>query len=85
MVSAIIVGNWKMNMTVAEARDLVAVAVPGLESVEGVDKVVCPPFVALEAVSGLLRGTSIGLGAQNMHYEDKGAFTGEVSASMSLP
>ena len=82
MVSAIIVGNWKMNMSVAEARDLVAAAVPGLESVEGVDKVVCPPFVALEAVSGLLRGTSIGLGAQNMYYEDKGAFTGEVSASM---
>ena len=82
MSPIIIAGNWKMNMTVAEARDLVAAMIPGLEAVAEVVSVVFPPFVALETIGGLLRSTDVGLGAQNLHYEDKGAFTGEVSASM---
>ncbi len=82
MTSTIVAGNWKMNMTPAEARGLVAAMIPGLERVGDVETVVCPPFVALEAVYGLLRGTRVALGAQDLHHEDAGAFTGEVSGPM---
>ena len=82
MTSTIIAGNWKMNMTPAEARGLVAAMIPGLEAVGDVETLVCPPFVALEAVYGLLRGTRVALGAQDLHHEDAGAFTGEVSGPM---
>ena len=82
MTSTIVAGNWKMNMTPAEARGLVAAMIPGLEPVGGVETVVCPPFVALEAVYGLLRGTGVAVGAQDLHHEDAGAFTGEVSGPM---
>ena len=82
MTRTIIAGNWKMNMTAAEARGLVAAMLPGLKEVEGVETVVCPPFVALEAVGGLLRSTGVALAAQNLHHEDAGAFTGEVSGPM---
>ena len=82
MTRTIIAGNWKMNMTAAEARGLVAAMLPGLKEVEGVETVVCPPFVALEAVGGLLRGTGVALAAQDLHHEDAGAFTGEVSGPM---
>ncbi len=77
-----VAGNWKMYKTVAEARHLVSELVPGLQSIGGVEKVICPPFTALLAVNALLEGTDIGLGAQNMHWEDAGAFTGEVSPAM---
>ncbi|HNT23454.1 MAG TPA: triose-phosphate isomerase [Anaerolineales bacterium] len=78
----LVAGNWKMFKTVAEARHLVAELVPGLQAVPGVEKVVCPPFTSLLAVSALLEGTDIGLGAQNMHWEPSGAFTGEVAPTM---
>lgn len=71
-----------MNKTVAEARELVSTMGVGLKGVKGVEKVVCPPFPALLAVANLLGGTDIGLGAQNMHWEEKGAFTGEVAPAM---
>lgn len=71
-----------MNKTVTEARDLVAVMVSDLKAVTGVEKVLCPPFPALLALSNMLGGTEIGLGAQNMYWEDKGAFTGEVAPGM---
>jgi triosephosphate isomerase len=71
-----------MYKTVAEARHLVSELVPGLQAISGVEKVLCPPFTALMAVSALLEGTDIGLGAQNMHWETAGAFTGEVSPPM---
>ncbi len=77
-----VAGNWKMNKTVAEGRHLVFEMAPLLQVIGGVDKVLCPPFTALLAVSALLEGTDIGLGAQNMHWEDPGAFTGEESPSM---
>jgi len=77
-----VAGNWKMHKTVAEARQLVSELVPGLQSIVSVDKVLCPPFTSLLAVAALLEGTDIGLGAQNMHWELSGAFTGEVSPSM---
>jgi triosephosphate isomerase len=78
----LIAGNWKMNKTVAEARDLVFKMAINLREIKGVEKVLCPPFPSLVAVSALLVGTDIGLGAQNMHWEVKGAFTGEVAANM---
>lgn len=71
-----------MNKTVAEARDLVAQMGPELKNVAGVEKVLCPPFMSLLAVANLVGGTDIGLGAQNMHWEEKGAFTGEVAPAM---
>lgn len=77
-----VAGNWKMYKTVAEARHLVSEMVPGLQAAGNVDNVLCPPFTALMAVKALLEGTDIGLGAQNMHWETAGAYTGEISAPM---
>jgi triosephosphate isomerase len=77
-----VAGNWKMNKTVAEARELVARMGVALKAIQGVEKVICPPYPSLVAVSALLQGTDIGLGAQNMHWEEKGAFTGEIAPSM---
>lgn len=78
----LVAGNWKMNKTISEARDLIADLVYGLSAVEGIQKVVCPPFTALMAVSALIEGTHIRLGAQNMYWEKSGAFTGEISPRM---
>ncbi len=78
----LVAGNWKMNKTVAEARELIAHLAPDLRDVTGVEKVICPPFPALLAVSAQLAGTDIGLGAQDMHWEEKGAFTGQVAPNM---
>ena len=77
-----VAGNWKMNKTVEEARLLVSEMGRGLKEIQGVEKVLCPPFLSLVAVNALVQGTDIGLGAQNMHWEEKGAYTGEVSPSM---
>ncbi|MFA4835387.1 MAG: triose-phosphate isomerase [Dehalococcoidia bacterium] len=82
MRKPIIAGNWKMNTTVDEAVSLVKAMKERLESIKGVDKVVCPPFVSLTSVREVLKGSSIGLGAQNMYFEEKGAYTGEVSGAM---
>ena len=82
MPISIIAGNWKMNTTLEEARDLAATMRPGLDAIEGVEKVVCPPFISLTAVGEALSGSSVSLGAQNMHHEDQGAYTGEVSPAM---
>lgn len=77
-----VAGNWKMHKTIAETRHLVSELLPGLQGISGVEKVLCPPFTALLAASALLEGTDIGLGAQNMHWEASGAYTGEVSPVM---
>ena len=82
MAHPLIVGNWKMNSTVAEARELVAAMRPGLADITGIVKVLCPPFTALAAVAEMLEGTDTRLGAQDMHHESSGAFTGEVSPVM---
>ncbi len=82
MPTPIVAGNWKMNTVVPEAIVLAAQMRDALDAVSGVEKVVCPPFVSLMAVQGLLDGTSIKIGAQNMHHAEKGAFTGEVSPTM---
>lgn len=77
-----VAGNWKMFKTVAEARQLITELIPGVQAITGVTKAVCPPHTALQAVSELLEGSDIGLGAQNMYWEDSGAFTGEIAPAM---
>ena len=79
----LVAGNWKMNKTVEEARQLVSSMSADLARISGVEKILCPPFPALAAVSALLQGIEVGLGAQNMHWEEKGAFTGEISPVMA--
>jgi triosephosphate isomerase len=80
----IIAGNWKMYKTAADGLALVAALKKELVGVSDADAevVVCPPFTALYAVGALLQGSSIKLGAQNVHWEKEGAFTGEVAAPM---
>jgi triosephosphate isomerase (TIM) len=77
-----VAGNWKMNKTVAEARELTSALSAGLREIAAVEKVLCPPATSLMAVCEALKGTDIGLGAQNMYWEEKGAFTGEISPGM---
>jgi triosephosphate isomerase len=71
-----------MNTTNEEGLALVDALLPLIGGISAVDRVVCPPFVSLHAISGRLTGSEIGVGAQNLHFEAKGAFTGEVSAAM---
>lgn len=82
MRTPIIAGNWKMNTTLTEAISLAKEMKGKLEGIQGVEKVLCPPFISLAAVKELLSGSTIKLGAQNMHFEGKGAYTGEVSPLM---
>jgi len=77
-----IAGNWKMNTTVCEAIKLVSEMRRGLDQIAHVDKVICPPFISLAAVRELIKGSSIKLGAQNIYFEEKGAYTGEISPLM---
>jgi triosephosphate isomerase (TIM) len=77
-----VAGNWKMNTTVAEAVSLVQAMRADLEAIAGVDRVICPPFVSLARVHELLAESPVRLGAQNMYFEPKGAFTGEISPTM---
>ena len=77
-----IAGNWKMNTSVEEAVELVTKMRYQLDRIDNVDKVICPPFVSLAAIRELLKGSRIKLGAQDLHYEEKGAFTGEISPQM---
>lgn len=78
----IIAGNWKMHTTLDEARKLVVEMRPGLDGIDGVEKVVCPPFISLAAVKEIIKDSSVRLGAQNLYFEEKGAYTGEVSPLM---
>ncbi len=82
MRTPIVAGNWKMNTTQSEASELVSAMKKRLNNVTGMDKVLCPPFPWLTTVNDLVKGTSIKVGAQNMYFERKGAFTGEVSPAM---
>lgn len=81
MRKPIIAGNWKMNMTQQEAKALIEALKPLVKSAEA-DVVVCVPYTALTAVAPLLESSNIRLGAQNVHWAEKGAFTGEISADM---
>lgn len=78
----IIAGNWKMNTTVSEAIELVKAMRAGLDKIDNIDKVICPPFISLAPVRELIKGSSIKLGAQNIFFVEKGAYTGEISPLM---
>jgi triosephosphate isomerase len=76
----LVAGNWKLHTTLAEARTLAAGVVAGVAADAKAEVCVAPPFVALTAVRDVLRGSPVALGAQDVYWEDRGAFTGEVSA-----
>ncbi len=82
MRTPVVAANWKMNTTVAEAADLAQALLAQIAAYANVERVICPPFVSLTTLGPLLAGTGVGLGAQNMHWEKSGAYTGEVSAAM---
>jgi len=77
-----IAGNWKMNTTIREATQLVSEMRPLLDQIDNIGKVVCPPFISLAAVRELIKESSIKLGAQNVYFKEKGAYTGEISPLM---
>ncbi|RNB87628.1 triose-phosphate isomerase [Brevibacillus fluminis] len=81
MRTPIIAGNWKMFKTIAEATDF-AKQLTATKAIEGVEQVICAPFTTLSALAGILQGTPYALGAQNVHFADQGAFTGEISPLM---
>jgi triosephosphate isomerase len=82
MRTPLVIGNWKMFGTLAEARPLATGIRDGLRRARGVEVVVCPPFTALAAVAEVLAGTPVGLGAQTCHHEASGAHTGEIAPPM---
>jgi triosephosphate isomerase len=83
MRTKLIAGNWKMNKDIHETVDLVNGIKERFNGLDGkIGVVICPPFVSLVVASGLIKGTRINLGAQNMHHQNDGAFTGETSAKM---
>ena len=84
MRKPIIAGNWKMNMNHKQAEELARDIVGKITDITGIDVVICPPFTSLNTVQNVIKDTGISLGTQNMHWEGKGAFTGEISASMLL-
>lgn len=75
-------GNWKMNKTIAEARQLAQAIHDNVVDYDNVERVVCPPFVCLPAVRDVLSDSPVALGAQNVHWAENGAYTGEISAPM---
>ncbi|MFA5073277.1 MAG: triose-phosphate isomerase [Nitrospirota bacterium] len=80
----ILAGNWKMNKTPSQARELVTALLPLVSNVRDREIVVAPPFTALPAVHDVIKHTNIALAGQNLFWEEKGAFTGEISAEMLL-
>lgn len=82
MRTPMMAGNWKMNKTPDEAASLAQAIREATAEFDGVDKALCPTFVCLDAVSSVLDGSDVAVGAQNLHWEASGAYTGEVSAAM---
>ncbi|RJP22266.1 MAG: triose-phosphate isomerase [Deltaproteobacteria bacterium] len=78
----VIAGNWKMFKTAGESEGFVRAFLPLVAGVSGVEIVIAPPFPSIAAVAGLTRGTAVGVASQNVHFENEGAFTGEVSPRM---
>jgi len=80
----IIAGNWKMNTTLDEAKKLASEIVELVKNVDDVEIVICPPYTNLYVVYEIIKDSNVKLGAQDLHWEDKGAFTGKISADMLL-
>ena len=78
---AVIAGNWKMNKTATEAKALISELIPAVKDA-GCDVVICTPYTALATAVEMTKGTNIKVGAENVHFEKSGAFTGEISADM---
>ncbi|HZD10445.1 MAG TPA: triose-phosphate isomerase [Candidatus Binatia bacterium] len=85
MRTPIIAANWKMNFTVEQARSFVRSIRNDLNAVTAVKSVICPPAIDIPTVYDVLQGTNVGVGAQNMYYEESGAFTGEIAPPMITP
>lgn len=83
MRRACVAGNWKMNNTVELSTKLVIKLLPGLDEIQSVNSIICPPFTALAPLKDLLINSSIHLGAQDIYWEEQGAYTGEVSPGMA--
>lgn len=79
-----IAANWKMNKTLAETREFLRDFIPAVKDVNDLDIVIAPPFTSLAAAAEALKGTNVQLAAQDMFWEEKGAFTGEISPAMLL-
>lgn len=82
MRTPIMAGNWKMNKTIEEAVTLAQGIKDATSSITAAEIVVCPPFTSIAAVTNAVAGSNVNVGAQNMHWEDQGAFTGEVAPTM---
>lgn len=82
MRTPFIAANWKMNTDISDALALVKKMLVSLEKIGGIDKVICPPFISLFTLKEFIKTTSLKLGAQNMYFQEKGAFTGEISPIM---
>ena len=82
MPDAMVVGNWKMNNNLADGLELAGRIRDGIGTLSAVEVVLCPPFLALAPIADTLNGSGVKVGAQNMHFEASGAFTGEVSPAM---
>ena len=78
----IVAGNWKMNYGPTEAHDFAVSILEDLDAVSGVERVLCPPAISIAAVHAVTRKSGISLGAQNMYFAEKGAYTGEISPLM---
>jgi triosephosphate isomerase len=85
MRTPFIAGNWKMNKTVAEAVEFARAIRYELNNIDGVDIAFCPPYIAIPAVAEAVQATKIGVGAQNMSFEESGAYTGEIAPNMLTP
>ncbi len=79
---AVIAGNWKMNKTASEAKELITALIPLVEGKNGCDIVICTPYTSLITAIELTKGTNIKVGAENVHFAKSGAYTGEISADM---
>ncbi|MDR1705549.1 MAG: triose-phosphate isomerase [Clostridiales bacterium] len=83
MRKKVVAGNWKMNMTPSDGAKFAAELAPKLNT-DNAEAVFCVPYTDIAAVAEAIKETNVGLGAQNLHYEDKGAFTGEITAAMLM-
>jgi len=83
MRKKVIAGNWKMNLNLQESISLISGIKNGLGTLSSnVEVIICPPYTSLETASTLVKNSQVKLGAQNMHFEESGAYTGEISAAM---
>lgn len=80
----VVAGNWKMNTALDEALELIEELIEPLDQLDGVECLICPPFVWLPLLYESVEGTSVKLGAQNLHWAEKGAYTGEISPTMLI-